>query len=553
MATALDFVYRQITSFRGWISGEDRRNQSVRSALETSMFPDVDVVIIGAGPIGLWTAILSKIRKQTLKIVIFEKYENYQRTHFLSIEPESLSEIPSNEQLLELKNDFLNKPRQPIQEIERKMRKIAENLGIVIIRGEEIIDPQSLMNRCPNASIFIGADGSRSKVRELISPNKFAFSNHLRYWLQVRYEAEGNGGRLLDIRKAPFVSRFAYQVLSKMTYSVNEESSRVENNRVSVTIRLHIDEKMYDKFSDAREKTALSLKDLKPYSTLLEDIYLWIGARRQELSEVRIKGTDRVTAIQLKTYSARVFVKAIDEKIWCLVGDSAAGFSYEKGFNAGLLCGNYLSMAVAERNDLIVNRKSCAKSKDPCIDGKVSEAFVKYAEAVNFAAHKTRSQVQNLDLGLGIFERIAMCIHYIPGFSLTKQELITLREIGKCFRVKAPKETIEPSQMKRSDSLVTELFDLASKELQINYKDELEILSKAYIVIKKLRSSEIYPLSIEQGLAAVLHHPQQENTNSWLRKRTLVVQLVTLLGLLSIFYAFAMASNKLSEKDGLSH
>ena len=209
MASALDFVYRQITSFRGWISGEDRRNQSVRSALETSMFPDVDVVIIGAGPIGLWTAILSKIRKQTLKIVIFEKYENYQRTHFLSIEPESLSEIPSNEQLLELKNDFLNKPRQPIQEIERKMRKIAENLGIVIIRGEEIIDPQSLMNRCPNASIFIGADGSRSKVRELISPNKFAFSNHLRYWLQVRYEAEGSGGRLLDIRKAPFVFKIS--------------------------------------------------------------------------------------------------------------------------------------------------------------------------------------------------------------------------------------------------------------------------------------------------------------------------------------------------------
>ena len=51
---------------------------------------DVDAVIIGAGPNGLFTGVQLALRCPSMRIVILEKYLTYQRKHVLKIEASSL-------------------------------------------------------------------------------------------------------------------------------------------------------------------------------------------------------------------------------------------------------------------------------------------------------------------------------------------------------------------------------------------------------------------------------------------------------------------------------
>ena len=51
---------------------------------------DADCVIVGAGPVGLFTAIQLRLRCPAMRVVMLEKYETYQRQHVLRIEPASL-------------------------------------------------------------------------------------------------------------------------------------------------------------------------------------------------------------------------------------------------------------------------------------------------------------------------------------------------------------------------------------------------------------------------------------------------------------------------------
>jgi 2-polyprenyl-6-methoxyphenol hydroxylase-like FAD-dependent oxidoreductase len=45
-----------------------------------------NIVIVGGGPVGLWTAIQLKRRRPDLEIRIYERYETYQRSHVLRLE-----------------------------------------------------------------------------------------------------------------------------------------------------------------------------------------------------------------------------------------------------------------------------------------------------------------------------------------------------------------------------------------------------------------------------------------------------------------------------------
>src|SRR4051794_27571662 len=56
-----------------------------------------DVVFVGAGPVGLWTAIQLKILQPKLNILMLEKYEKYQRNHVLRVSPASFKHSVKDE------------------------------------------------------------------------------------------------------------------------------------------------------------------------------------------------------------------------------------------------------------------------------------------------------------------------------------------------------------------------------------------------------------------------------------------------------------------------
>ena len=49
-----------------------------------------DFVIVGAGPVGLWTAIQLKKRASDSRVIIFERYSDYQRSHVIRLDKLSL-------------------------------------------------------------------------------------------------------------------------------------------------------------------------------------------------------------------------------------------------------------------------------------------------------------------------------------------------------------------------------------------------------------------------------------------------------------------------------
>ncbi len=48
-----------------------------------------DVVFVGAGPVGLWTAVQLKLASPQTNVLMLEKYIEYQRSHVLKVDPAS--------------------------------------------------------------------------------------------------------------------------------------------------------------------------------------------------------------------------------------------------------------------------------------------------------------------------------------------------------------------------------------------------------------------------------------------------------------------------------
>ncbi|MGL5263214.1 MAG: hypothetical protein ACRDAI_01340 [Candidatus Rhabdochlamydia sp.] len=144
-----------------------------------------DVVVLGGGPVGLWTAIQTKILTKK-DILVIEKYTEYKRADIrLNINTSSLSGIPDYEPLKKFVQKWGNKA-VPIKEMEDELIKCAYDLGIEIIRGKTV-NPKQLQEQFSTARVFIGADGARSAVRKEIFGNQYKFNTPLQYLVQARY------------------------------------------------------------------------------------------------------------------------------------------------------------------------------------------------------------------------------------------------------------------------------------------------------------------------------------------------------------------------------
>ncbi len=166
-----------------------------------------DVVFVGGGPIGCWTALQIKKRNPEASIVIYERKPVYERDHILSISRDSLFQWSKGS---EGEADFLKaifnaqatcsiaaglngglKPGEPKPQVDlehvphnrfsywRNLPKVldirtidyesilkeeCEKAGIKFVY-EKIDDPDQVMDRHPECKTFIAADGANSKMR----------------------------------------------------------------------------------------------------------------------------------------------------------------------------------------------------------------------------------------------------------------------------------------------------------------------------------------------------------------------------------------------------
>jgi len=144
-----------------------------------------DIVVMGGGPIGLWTAIQTKMRTGK-EVVVLEKYQNYMRSDIrLNIDASSFDGAAKDAELNALIKGWSAAPI-PIKTLEESLAKRAHELGIQTIKGYKA-EPSALPKLFPSAKIFIGADGARSAVRHEIFGDAMKFDTKLQYMAQVHY------------------------------------------------------------------------------------------------------------------------------------------------------------------------------------------------------------------------------------------------------------------------------------------------------------------------------------------------------------------------------
>jgi 2-polyprenyl-6-methoxyphenol hydroxylase-like FAD-dependent oxidoreductase len=311
-----------------------------------------DVVIVGGGPIGLWTGIQARLLSGK-NVLVLERNETYQRSNIrLRINASSLGGIPPNVDLETLAKKWGDRI-VPIKEMEEDLTVLADKVGVEILKGYRA-DPEKLPDLFPNAKLFIGADGARSSVRQAIFQDQFRFHSNLQYMAQVQYIVKPKVRDVLpskiesikDLSTSYKMQKFAEHWITEQIHPQTDGSSRV-------TLQIFIDEATYSQISDAKFGNPYYFKThmTKLPASLRELLIRWWGAQK-ELQGQEILPDDKMnqlTVVALNSYAANEVV-TVDAKgrLWTLVGDAAAGFPFFRAINNGFKLGTKLAQCIAE-------------------------------------------------------------------------------------------------------------------------------------------------------------------------------------------------------------
>jgi 2-polyprenyl-6-methoxyphenol hydroxylase-like FAD-dependent oxidoreductase len=321
------------------------------AAIVPNLIPKV--LVVGAGPVGLWTAVQAKLLNPELPITVLERYDNYLRSHVLSLSSRSFKGIPKDPRLQALVKEFLTTKNVKTNTIEEKLEGLAKELGIDLQKNVEVKDPRSLRAMYPNAKVIVGADGAHSTVRKEIFNNEIDDKGDLKYIVDVKYEVVGQGKRL-DFVKG------VYPTLKKMGAIAQEYVGREKEGKTAITLRLFIDRKKYEHMQDANFKHPYTFANEELiHEEVSKNIHLWMNIKAQ-MGEVRVPDSEKITVTRLGIYSSKKVVKEEEEVTWCLVGDAAFGVPFFRSLNNGLSSGTALAKAIVRSllpEEGIIDRK----------------------------------------------------------------------------------------------------------------------------------------------------------------------------------------------------
>jgi len=338
---------------------------------------DADVVIIGGGPVGLWTAIQLKKQRPLLNIKILEKYETYQRTQILNLDLTSIEDPAFKVMLLGLVASRNAKRNGAIinisvQELEKLFSAEAERLGIEVEKGVTLVDAvtagneQSLQDEKvmtvetmkalhPNCEIFIGADGARSVIRQHIGnmeKNKhnstaktddFTKRSDLQHFVEYQYQVKGKKNKLSPGQHFEAEMRGGRRCLETVVYDEKTKTS-------TITLRFFMDKKSYEALN-ASAKTRLSWDDNSVPKKIKAAVSQWQTARNESTSEKVDKGFNK---FPVPLYRSRRYAKLEENKnnktnaAFFLVGDAAMGLPYYRSLNVGLVSGSKLAEVLSD-------------------------------------------------------------------------------------------------------------------------------------------------------------------------------------------------------------
>jgi hypothetical protein len=373
------------------------------------------VVIIGAGPIGLLTACCLHVCRRSIgcnNIKVYEKRIEPTRFHSLSIDMKSIQTLLnvldcSSFELISLISVFDSwKSRVDTNVIQESLMKIALSYGIEVIYEE-------FTNVIPDVSLVIGADGARSKVRELICKEElFSDEKVVSHMCQMKFKTYGSTKPRSLLGKLGASSINAVSG-SDLVITFENMSGKTTQEVKSGTLNIPVSEDLYNLLLNSSEENKgtyanpWTLDELEAYANLFAVNLNSLSSssfdgsfslhklvrllKRYVYSLESLRGgkliSPKITVLPLKIYRSSTSYKKIGNTNVVLVGDASSGCIYETGFNKGIvevslllkcLMNNDLESYDDSVTELYNRMSSIAQSKNSAIESGnvVASSFV---------------------------------------------------------------------------------------------------------------------------------------------------------------------------------
>lgn len=305
-------------------------------------------IIIGAGPVGLLTAIQTKVLRPELEVSLVERNEKYERNNRLNLKKRSFAKIPTNDEEFTaiVKSFFGKKNSVSIQtsRIEEELREKAEQLGIKLEHRK--VDPTKIENL--EAAVVVCADGAHSGCRQYLAEDKAELP--LQHIVQMSYEVEGKSKKFSNYRKYPAMKAIGYLVEESVKY---DETT----GKTAINVRFFVNEADYnvlkgdDKNNPINFKTPLESIESDLLTVQLKNaLHLWLNYRQErgESSAESIK----ITPIGLSIYQSPKFSFDLENgRKAALVGDAASGVPFFRNLNKGVKESSLLAKTIAKSVD----------------------------------------------------------------------------------------------------------------------------------------------------------------------------------------------------------
>lgn len=362
---------------------------------------EVNTLIVGAGPSGLFHAIGLLQKNPQRKILILEKREEYSRNHVVRFNHKKLAEylkaiggepIP---ELVKLNNRLKKSSAIRINELEEELKKIALRMGAEI-EYEEVSDVQSqIYDQYPNLELVIGCDGTHSTISDQVFGEENQVKYPFDYVLQVRFEVIGPGIDKVDLPTWP-----AY--LQAYGLAGEEIIGKTVDGRTPMTMQIMIPKEDFD----ALRPYALSKDPIRPFNdeetklehvppSVMQKVKGYLGLRiahytkhnsgeQIDMSDVRLS-VNEAPATRAKSV---LHYQEVNGRQICVMlgGDAALGLSYFKGVNS--LLENMAKSLVALNTEDEETRKEALDAYAAWFDQDLAPRKVK--EVANYSKYIAR-------------------------------------------------------------------------------------------------------------------------------------------------------------------
>lgn len=395
------------------------------------MNTNYDVVVVGAGPVGITFASTLQAMNPKCKICVIDDRPLPTRNHGLKIRSDSVAKIHEileqslkkysssvNGNNISLLKDIFSKWSESFvrtSKIELDIAEIARKFGVTVLRDKqykvseenqveifETNDGKTELQRImQTAQIVIGADGSHSVVREIIG-SRLVDVKTLQYLVELKYQTDGKAVPRSYSEAFIESAQCGHIDIETMHKSVSEENK-------PVTLHIFVDKKSYDNLRVMDENGRL--KGVFGNSWTLEEIKK-IAGENQEIESIystfqtHLKGIsargghcyeEKISTLEMTMYRSEKSVERYKGKFVLLIGDANAGMVIERGFNKGLKEAALCAKAVSDYFKIDQNGQQ--DMPKPFIEyqqevKKVFEDEKKWAELKNIGINTAQTSVR---------------------------------------------------------------------------------------------------------------------------------------------------------------